>query len=197
MTTTTYYRPLVLRPVVSDGILRGTHRTAYASYCYIRREPDADRFGPMPQNWATRGDLVATGRISPAHAPVWAQSGPQIWKDADASVLLHSLKEAAAFHAVLSLPPSGDACTWQYLVGKFCTERLADFGMIADWAIHFKYGKILPHAHLLVTARSWRKDRLPGSRNSSWFASQASVRAAERDWFALSGLHPTPNFTYP
>lgn len=197
MTTPTYFRPFVLRPVVSDGDLRSTHRTAYASYCYIRRKPDFDRFGPMPQQWAARSDLVATGRISPTHTPSWARCGPQIWKDADASVPSNRRSEAAAFHGVLSLPLDQDANTWKYLVEKFCTERLADYGMIADWAIHFKCGTLLPHAHLLITARGWRKDRCSGRRNALWFGSPASVRAAERDWLALSGLAPTQNFSFP
>ena len=190
MNSTTYLRPFNLRPVCAAGEKRATHRTAYASYCYIRREPDADRFGSMPQEWAQRGDLVATGRVHPAQTPAWARSGPDIWLQADASITPLRVLEASAFHIVLSLPPEREE-EWQHLVETFCIDELASRGMISDWAIHHKPGQISPHAHLLVTARSWRRDRAPGRRHPRWFASEEAVRAAERAWIVLSGLRPT------
>lgn len=194
MTNNTYFRPFNLRPVVAVSKLRATHRTAYASYCYIRREPDTDMYGPMPQEWGARGDLVATGRIHPAQTPAWARSGPKIWKDADASVTPHHLTEAAAFHLVLSLPPSMDVGEWVDLIETFGTEHIANQGMIADWAIHYKPNEIAPHAHLLVTARSWRTDRNPGRQHPRWFASATAIRAAELGWIDISGLRPVPGF---
>lgn len=197
MTNNTYFRPFNLRPVVAESTLRVTHRTAYASYCYIRRKPDTDIYGPMPEEWATRGDLVATGRIHPAQTPAWARSGPKIWKDADASVFPHRLNEATALHIVLTLPPTEEASVWEYLIETFGSEQIAGHGMIADWAIHNKPSDIAPHAHLLVTARSWRTDRNPGQQHPRWFASAAAVRAAERAWIDISGLRPVPGFFAP
>lgn len=190
----TYFQPFNLRPVIAENALRATHRTAYASYCYMRRQPDTDRYGPMPREWATRGDLVATGRVHPAQTPAWARSGPKIWQDADNSVFPHRLEEAVAFHIVLTLPPSDDLSEWQYLIETFATESLADYGMIADWAIHYKPRDIAPHAHLLVTARSWRRDRSPGRKHARWLASAEAVRAAELAWIAISGLRPMARF---
>lgn len=194
MTNNTYFRPFNCRPVVADSTLRATHRTAYASYCYIRRTPDADAYGPMPKEWATRGDLVATGRIHPAQTPAWARSGPKIWKDADASVYPHRLTEAAASHIVLSLPPSMEASDWVDLIEMFGTEHMADHGMIADWAIHYNPEQIAPHAHLLVTARSWRADRNPGRKHPRWLASREAIRKAELAWIDISGLRPSSSF---
>ncbi len=182
------FRPFNCRPIVADHKLRATHRTAYASYCYIRREPDTDQYGPMPQEWATRGDLVAVGRVHPAQTPSWARTGPRIWKEADASITAHTAAEAAAFHIVLSLPASEDAERWQYLIETFCAERLADFGMIADWAIHHNPDEVAPHAHLLVTARYWRTDRTPGRLHPRWLKGEKAVRAAELAWIELAGL---------
>lgn len=137
MTSATYFHPFNLRPVVDKSALWATLSTAYASYCYIRRQPDTDRYGPMPQEWATRGDLVATGRVHPAQTPAWARSGPKIWKDADSSVFPHHLHEAVAFHVVLALPSGDDPSEWHQPIGTFCIERFANYGMIADWAIHY------------------------------------------------------------
>lgn len=197
MTDTTYFRPFNLRPVVAESPHRATHRTAYASYCYIRREPDIDLYGAMPQEWSTRGDLVATGRIHPAQTPAWARSGPKIWKDADKSIKPQQPFEAAAFHIVLSLPPHDDAGDWQYLIETFCVEQLASYGMIADWAIHHRQTEVAPHAHLIVTARSWRSERSPGRKHPRWFVNQAAVRVAELAWIDISGLHPAPGFLMP
>ncbi len=197
MTNNTYFRPSNFRPVVAESTLRATHRTAYASYCYIRREPDTDRYGPMPQEWATRGDLVATGRIHPAQTLAWARSGPKIWKDADASVTQYHLTEAAAFHIVLSLPPSEDAGEWVHLIETFGSKHITNQGMIADWAIHYKPDEIAPHAHLLVTARSWRVDRNPGQQHSQWFANATAIRAAELGWIGISGLRPISGLLAP
>lgn len=195
MTSNTHFRPFNLRPVVAESTLRATHRTAYASYCYIRREPDTDHYGPMPEEWATRGDLVATGRIHPAQTPAWARSGPKIWKDADASVFPHRLNEAVALHIVLTLPPSADASAWVDLIEEFGADHIANQGMIADWAIHYKPYEIAPHAHLLVTARSWRPDRNPGRQHQRWFASEAAVRMAGLAWIDISGLRPSRGFS--
>lgn len=184
-----------LRPVVCSGEMRVTHRTAFASYCYIRREPDADRFGRMPEEWATRGDLVTSGRVHPAQTPAWARSGPEIWKQADASITPQRVLEAAAFHVVLSLPADLDASDWEHLVQTFCIQELTNRGMIVDYAIHHIPGQTAPHAHLLVTARSWRRDRAPGRRHPRWFPSQEAVRAAERAWISIAGLRPTIGFT--
>lgn len=197
MTNNTYFRPFNFRPVIAESKLRATHRTAYASYCYIRREPDADMYGPMPQEWGARSDLVATGRIHPAQTLAWARSGPKIWKDADASVTPHHLTEAAAFHLVLSLPPSMDAGEWVHLIETFGTGQISNQGMIADWAIHHKQDAVAPHAHLLVTARSWRTDRNPGRSHPRWFAGAKAIRAAELAWVDISGLRPVPGFLAP
>lgn len=182
------FRPFNCCPIVADHKLRATHRTAYASYCYIRREPDTDQYGPMPQEWATRGDLVAVGRVHPAQTPSWARTGPRIWKEADASITAHTAGEAAAYHIVISLPSSEDAERWQSLIETFCAERLADFGMIADWAIHHNPDEVAPHAHLLVTARYWRTDRTPGRLHPRWLKGEKAVRAAELAWIELAGL---------
>ena len=195
--TNTIFRPFNCRPVVCSGALRATHRTAFASYCYIRREPDTDKFGPMPEEWAGRGDLVATGRVHPAQTPAWARSGPRIWKEADASITPPLAGEAAAHHIVLSLPANEDAEIWQHLVETFAHEELAALGMIADWAIHYKPDQISPHAHLLVSARSWRKDRAPGRKHLRWLASQAAVRSAEDAWIKLSGVQRSSSFLHP
>lgn len=194
MTVTTFFRPFNLRPVVSEGHLRATHRTAFASYCYIRREPNTDRFGPMPQEWASRGDLIATGREYPTQTPSWARSGPKIWKDADNSIMPQQITEAAASHIVLSLPPEKDASGWKHLVKIFCNEHLASQGMITDWAIHYKPEVVQAHAHLLVTARSWRVEKSPGHRHPRWLMTHQAIRAAERAWIDISGLRPTSSF---
>ena len=195
MVNITYFRPCNIRPVIAENTLRATHRTAYASYCYMRREPDTDRYGPMPKEWATRGDLVITGRVCPAQTPAWARSGPKIWKDADASVFPHCLDQAAASHIVLTLPPHEDTSLWEHLIKKFGTEHLADHGMIADWAIHHKPDEIAPHAHLLVTARSWRTYRAPGRRHPRWLANPEAIRTAELAWIDISGLRPIASFS--
>ena len=151
----------------------------------------------MPQEWATRGDLVATGRIHPAQTPAWARSGPKIWKDADASVTPYHLTEAAAFHIVLSLPSSEDAGEWVHLIETVGSKHITNQGMIADWAIHYKPDEIAPHAHLLVTARSWRVDRNPGQQHPRWFANATAIRAAELGWIDVSGLRPISGLLAP
>ena len=83
------------------------------------------------------------------------------------------------------------------IIETFGTEHIANQGMIADWAIHYKPNEIAPHAHLLVTARSWRSDRNPGRQHPRWFASAASIRAAELGWIDISGLRPVPCFLAP
>jgi hypothetical protein len=194
MTANHHHRPFTFRPICHAGEMRMTHRTAYASYCYILRTPEADRFGVMPREWSTRGDLVVSGREHPAQTPAWAKAGPQIWQEADASITDARIGEAAAFHIVLSLPRDQDAENWQHLVEEFCRDVLCPKGMVADWAIHFLPGQIEPHAHLVVTARTWRRDRNPGRRHPRWFTTQEAILAAERQWIRISGAKPLGRF---
>ncbi len=63
--------------------------------------------------------------------------------------------------------------------------------MIADWAVHYKPGEVLAHAHLLVTERSWRSVRSPGRGHPRWLVTQQAIRAAKRAWIDISGLRPT------
>jgi hypothetical protein len=199
MSNNPYARPFVIRPVCDLPLpggkdLRCTHRTAYASYCYIRRTPDADVHGPMPTEWATRDDLVATGREFPASAPAWARTGPQIWLEADASVTPERAGEPSAFHIVMALPEMG-VDGWRYLIECFCDRVITSKGMIADWAIHAKKSEdgewaIRPHVHLLVSARTYRKDRRPGRRHPRWFGSTNDHLAAQRAWEDIAGLKP-------
>ena len=69
--------------------------------------------------------------------------------------------------------------------------------MIADWAVHYKPGEVLAHAHLLVTARSWRSDRSSGRRHPRWMVTQQAIRAAKRACIDISGLRPTSSFVLP
>lgn len=67
--------------------------------------------------------------------------------------------------------------------------------MIADWAIHFpkpEEGRPpMPHAHILVTCRSWRRNRQnTGWRNDHWLASHEALRRLEDRWLERTGFEP-------
>jgi hypothetical protein len=87
----------------------------------------------MPKEWAT------PGRNRP-HTLLKRQPEvrPKIWKDADASVTPHHLTEAVSVPHCSGFPPSMTCLTGLSRDVRY--EHIANQGMIAEWAIHYKPG---------------------------------------------------------
>jgi MobA/MobL family len=199
-------RPFVIRYVaaVSDGDGKpryAAHRTAAASYCYIRREGGHDRFGHTPKAWLDkRPDLVATGRrISKTRVPERLRSGLTIWQEADVAVAHLEDNEVVAAHIVASLPQDDDPELWEDRVAEWIDDKFVYLGMVADYAIHALRNedgswKIRPHVHMLVSLRCWRDDQYKGRRQRSWLVTRDHERALEDAWADLTGLRAASHF---
>jgi hypothetical protein len=199
-------RPFVIRYVAAasaeDGKPRyAAHRTAAASYCYIRREAGHDRFGPTPKVWLDkRPDLVATGRrISKTRVPERLRDGITIWQEADAAVAHLRDNEVVAAHIVASLPGNCVPENWEERVAEFMDDQFVYLGMVADYAIHALRNedgswKIRPHLHMLVSLRCWRDDQYKGRRQRTWLISRDHERILEDAWANLTGLRAASHF---
>lgn len=194
-------RPFNVRWIIRDGESihgedrRATHRTAACNYRYIMRQNGVDEFGPTP-DFASRGDLLATGRIAPWPGLKEPYAGIAVWEAADEAARYRRPKSPTAIHAVGSLPEDGNPGSWRNIIAEVCEPLLAGRGMIVDWAIHCLPDgangfKIKPHAHLLISARSWRRDRDPGAPRSLWLGSKAMADRLGNSWFAATKLYPT------
>jgi hypothetical protein len=199
-------RPFVIRYVAAasaeDGKPRyAAHRTAAASYCYIRREAGHDRFGPTPKAWLDkRPDLGSTGRrISKTRVPERLRSGITIWQEADAAVAHLGEGEVVAAHIVASLPEDYEPDVWEDRVAEWLDNEFVYKGMAVDYALHALRNedgswKIRPHAHMLVSLRCWRDDQYKGRRQRSWLVTRDHERALEDAWADLTGLRAASHF---
>lgn len=170
-----------------------THYTATASYFYINRIAGSDRFGPVPDAYLLRSDLVAAGRCHPQKMPPRLRSGDTLWREADAAAAIEGPRAITATHIVADLPSDADPARWAWLVEQYAYRHLVDKGMIVDWAIHHSKGGNspgLPHVHLLATARFWRPVGRFGSRHWQWLANADQIRTAEDDWFRVLDTRP-------
>jgi MobA/MobL family len=199
-------RPFVVRPIIDRVGLSGgaqpqlgTHRTAAASYLYIRREAGSDSIGPLPPAYLEkRHDLVDMGRAYPRNTPPALREGRLLWDEADSAALRHDIGDASATHIVASLPSAMTSPEWRELVTKWALEALVSEGMIADWCIHAladpDTGKwtVKPHVHVLATARDFKPGLRRGRRQFAWLKSSRQVQACEDIWLRLTGLQPLP-----
>lgn len=172
-----------------------THYTATASFLYINRLSGSDRFGPVPDGYTTRGDLVASGRCHPQKVPPRLKSGDTLWREADDAAALEGPRAITATHIVADLPTDADPVRRSWLVENFAYRHLVDKGMIVDWAIHHRTASegrpaIRPHVHMLATARFWRPAGRFGARQWQWLANADQLRTVEDDWFRFIGMRP-------
>jgi MobA/MobL family len=199
-------RPFVVRYVAAacadDGKPRyAAHRTAAASYFYIRREIGRDRFGKTPKAWLDkRPDLGSTGRrISKTRVPERLRSGIALWQEADAAVANLGVDEVVAAHIVASLPEDYEPEVWDDRIAAFIDDQFVYKGMVVDFAIHALRSedgswKIWPHIHMLVSLRCWRDDQYKGRRQRSWLISRDQERVLEDAWADLTGLRAASHF---
>lgn len=180
-----------------------THYTATASALYITRQAGEDRFGPVPEGYLVKNDLVSTGRYHPTQSfPAALREGLQLWRDADGAAAQGGPTEVSATHIVASLP-ANEPERWDVLVKTYSLQVLVERGMIADWAIHAKAADdgswvTMPHVHILATARFWRANIRKGDRQKAWLASRSQLDAAEAEWLRITGLPPVmPVITRP
>jgi MobA/MobL family len=199
-------RPFVVRYVAAASAADGkpryaAHRTAVASYCYIRRESGLDRFGPTPAAWVDkRPDLVATGRrISKNRVPERLRAGIEIWQEADSTVAKLGPDEIVGAHIVGSLPEDYEPDIWNDRIAEFLDNNFVYKGMVVDFAIHGLRNdngswKIRPHIHMLVTLRCWRDDQYKGRRQRTWLVTKEHERQLADAWAKLTGLRAPPFF---
>lgn len=202
MNTLHAMRPFVIRPVIlaADNPKRATFRTATCNYLYLIRSPGShDIFGPTPDFSGRLDELVASGRAAPVRGHHDKLAGQRLWREADR--LAHEIRpgEPAAWHIVGSLPCGLDPAEWREIVIAFCEDLLVPRGMITDWAIHFRpeaedRPMVLPHVHLLVTARGWDSARKLGSVMDGFLRSHsAHIRHADA-WYERTEMYPAPGF---
>lgn len=172
-----------------------THYTSTASYLYMHRLSGSDRFGPVPDGYVMRDDLIASGRCHPQKLPPRLRSGDTLWREADDAAALEGPRAISATHIVADLPRDADTARSIWLVERYAYAHLVDKGMVVDWVIHApKASADTPaapvHVHLLATARFWRPTGRFGSRQWQWLANADQIRTAEDDWFRVAGLRP-------
>lgn len=178
---------------------RKTHWTATATALYMTRVSGADRFGVLPAGYLAKlPDLVADGRRYPRSRPALKyQDGPLIWQEADEAAAHEA--GPAALHAILTLPVDGDPYGWEMLVTRFIDDAIVARGAVADWAIHALRGDegewvVHPHAHLLITCRSWRPDKQchQGRAHPQWWVTKDQRTALSSAWCRAANLSPQP-----
>lgn len=201
MTTLYHDRPFNLRYAVrqrseryTPELLR-THRTAKASWLYIRRQHGIDTFGPTP-DWSMRDDLVAFGRCAPARANDPALDELGLWERADRQASEIRPDEPVCAHAVGSLPLNEDLAGWRSIIEGFCEDYLTSQGMVVDWAVHHRDAvdgqpTIMPHVHLLITMRVFdRAHPDVGRVRQNWLRTDKARKALAEKWWARTGLYP-------
>jgi len=167
------------------------YKTATSNAAYIMRDDGVtDRFGSMPQAFATRRyELRAGGLLLPNSAPKWAEEPYRIWQEADAATDATGDPTAvSAWHVMCEIPKGLSANAWERLVREFVGSEIVAKGAAAQWAIHAVEGDegtwiVAPHAHVIVSARRWRHDARHGERHSGWageWAVQTRLAAAWR-----------------
>jgi len=190
-------RPISIKWRSDNGLVtrKPAYRTAIANVAYVWRDSQQiDQFGKMPLAFeARRFEIVHAGMMLPKSAPLWACREPySIWREAD----YHSSQEAdpcalSAWHVVLSLPTEARD-GWKALVERFVGDQLVGRGAAVAWAIHACQGEdgdwlVHPHAHLIVSARTWRRTSDWGKRQTHWLgnrAQQARFKSRWQDWLA-------------
>jgi hypothetical protein len=196
-----HHRPFNLRYVVcqrceryTPELLR-THRTAKASWLYIRRQHGIDTFGPTP-DWSKRTDLAGFGRCAPARANDPALDGIALWERADAHAAEIRPDEPVCAHVVGSLPLGGDVAGWRTIIEGFAEDFLVSQGMVVDWAVHYRDEEgnqpaILPHVHMLITMRAYDRSHPDVGRvRQNWLRTEKARKALAEKWWARTGLYP-------
>lgn len=189
MTNLHLRRPVSIRPVSAQGLRtmtgdrRATHATATANFLYITRSAGADDLGTL--DYRHRKDLLAQGMALPVSHPRWAEEPGRIWKEADAAMAGMSTDAIRAWHIVVTLPADATPETWKDMVGQYAMKTIARHGPAVAWAIHASQVSDAPppHAHLLMTTRSWRHDARHGSTVLSW-CGPAMTATLHADWLA-------------
>ena len=165
------------------------YRSAVANAAYIWRDSDAvDETGAMPRNFAERRfELISSGLLLPASAPLWATRGYQIWEEADrAARRSGDPTEVRAWHVIMALPGILRPF-WTDIVTSFADRELVSKGAAVAYAIHAcEAGDggwlVKPHCHLVVTARHWRHDSRLGERHPAWIANRAQQQRMCTHW---------------
>lgn len=185
-------RPVSIRPISAagwhamDGDRRSTHASAEANYLYITRGRGTDARGTL--DYRHRGDLVAHGLELPASHPLWAREPGRIWRKVDAATARLAADAVRGWHMVVTLPDDRDATDWIAMVRDYARATIARHGPAVAWAIHAGStsadgGAVPPHAHLIMTTRSWRHDARHGRTVPGWCGPAMRARL-HADWLA-------------
>lgn len=174
----------------SDNVDRKpAYRSAVANVAYIWRQSDVvDAMGPMPAAFERRRfELVSSGLLLPAKAPLWACEGYTIWREADGAALRTGDRTAlSAWHIIVTLPAELRGF-WTKVVTDFADNHLVSKGAAVAYAIHAFGGEedeliVHPHAHLVVTGRYWRHDQRHGRRHPNWLGNMGQHCALRSRW---------------
>lgn len=166
------------------------YRTAVANVAYIWRDSTpVDRYGLMPRAFAERRpELYASGLMLPQSAPAWAMEPYTIWQAADDAVEdLIDIAEVRAWHVLMQIPQDIPRRAWTPLVTGFVNAQLTSKGAAVAWAIHALEADdgswhVAPHAHLVLSARQWRRTAKQGQRMAAWAGYTAAQARLGSDW---------------
>lgn len=186
--------PFEMTPVIhpQSGIPDPKAKTfwsAVANALYIVRQDGEDVFGTLAFSGklAQCPDLVDHGRRGPIGCDGDGLGGLDLWHAADRAAQIDRPSQPVAFHAIGWLPENGNAASWKEQVLEFLDTQVVANGMVADWAIHAladgQGGWVKrPHAHFVITARFWRRDRRQGQPQAAWFPSAKRRSAVGEIW---------------
>ena len=194
-------RPFTIRPVILNAAddKRATFYTATCNYLYLTRAPAGDDIRGATPDFSVRGDLAALGRGAPLRADSESYHGQRLWQTADRHAQDQRPSEPVAWHAVGSLPVGFQMSNWRATIDAFIEDRLVTQGMIVDWAIHARdetaeQPGVLPHCHMLITARAWDLKRRAGMVMPTWLRSHASRREHALAWYELTKMYPAAGY---
>lgn len=195
-------RPFNIRPVIlaAPNEKRATFRTSTCNYLYMVRSPSAaDLLGNTPDFSNRLDELVASGRAAPRRGHCESLAGQRLWHEADRLAQEIRPDQPVAWHAVGSLPAELQLSDWRQIIDAFCEDSLVAQGMIVDWAIHSRAETeaapaVLPHVHLLVTARCWDPARKPGAVMQHFLRTHASHCRRAEEWYRLTEMKPAPGY---
>lgn len=109
-------------------------------------------------DYAREPDVLHTAILTPQGAGAWTRGRASLWS----SVAADRLQTALTLRLLITLPSSSSLATQRGLVVEFAEKYLLAHGRVVDYALHRPHrADARPHAHLLVTSRSFVGEHPP------------------------------------
>lgn len=130
-------------------------QSVVASAAYQSAEKLHDEADGLTKNYQRKERVLVNGILAPDNAPDWVHNREQLWNHVEAK---EGLRGQYARSWIIALPVELSREQQEKLLRGFVKKEFVARGMVADFAIHVDPEDRNPHAHILTTMRSFRKD---------------------------------------